>query len=221
MSEQLQNNFRESLRGFNLSRSSPRISLPSDNQPSSGGNSNPFAAFRDSASNVFSNVSNTVQGYIPLNLNGEEEEEPWYQMSRVERVMAFALCLALGIACFFLAFFLFIPMVPLFPGKFAATFTLGSILILISIAMLRGPMAHIRHMMSVERLPFTISYLGTMAMTLYFSLGARSYILTIISAILQIVALVWYFGSYIPGGVATLRYGSAYVGRQAASLLPI
>lgn len=47
----------------------------------------------------------------------------------------------------------------------------GSILILISIAMLRGPMAHIRHMMSVERLPFTISYLGTMAMTLYFSLG--------------------------------------------------
>lgn len=84
MSEQLQNNFRESLRGFNLSRSSPRISLPSDNQPSSGGNSNPFAAFRDSASNVFSNVSNTVQGYIPLNLNGEEEEEPWYQMSRVE-----------------------------------------------------------------------------------------------------------------------------------------
>ncbi|KAI9314383.1 Got1/Sft2-like family-domain-containing protein [Dichotomocladium elegans] len=221
MSEQLQSSFRESLRGFNISRNAPRISLPSDTPPANNNNNNPFAALRNSASNAFSNVSSTVQGYIPLNMTGEEEEEPWYQMSRVERVMAFALCLGLGVACFFLAFFLFLPMVPLFPGKFAATFTLGSILILVSIAMLRGPMAHLRHMMSVERLPFTLSYLGTMAMTLYFSIGARSYILTIISAILQLVALLWYFGSYIPGGVATLRYGSAYVGRQAASLLPI
>lgn len=85
-------------------------------------------------------------------------------------------------------------MIAVFPGKFAATFTckfllgyhcldqillimnthiliVGSILILVSVAMLRGPMQHLRHMMSVERLPFTLTYLGTMALTLYFSLG--------------------------------------------------
>ncbi|KAI7849147.1 Got1/Sft2-like family-domain-containing protein [Circinella umbellata] len=220
MSQQAQNNFHNSLRGFNMTRSSsPHISLPTDTPPAN--HNNPFASIRDSASNVFSNVSNSVQGYLPVNLSGEEEEEPWYQMSRVERVMAFALCVALGVACFFLAFFLFLPIVPLSPGKFAATFTLASILILVSIAMLRGPMAHLKHMISMERLPFTLSYCGTMALTLYFSLGARNYILTIIFAILQLIALVWYFGSYIPGGVSTLRYGSAYVGRQAASLLPL
>ena len=62
--------------------SSPHISLPTDTPPSN--HNNPFASIRDSASNVFSNVSNSVQGYLPVGLSGEEEEEPWYQMSRVE-----------------------------------------------------------------------------------------------------------------------------------------
>ncbi|KAI8136890.1 Got1/Sft2-like family-domain-containing protein [Fennellomyces sp. T-0311] len=217
MSEQAQNNFHNSLRGFNLSRSSPRISLPTDTPPA---NNNPFASIRDQASNIFSNVSTSVQGYMPLSMNVEEEEEPWYQLSRVERVMACGLCLALGVACFFLAFFLFLPVLPISPGKFAATFTLGSILVLVSIALLRGPMTHIRHMLSMERLPFSLSYLGTMALTLYFSIGARNYILTILSAVAQLIALVWYFGSYIPGGTSTLRYGASYIGRQASSLLP-
>ncbi|CAO3589261.1 unnamed protein product [Absidia cylindrospora] len=183
--------------------------------------STPFASIRDSASNLFTNVSSSVQGYLPLNSGEEEEEESWYQLSRVERVIAFALCLGLGILCFFLAFTLFLFLIPIAPGKFAATFTLGSILLLVSIAMLRGPWAHIKHMVTVERLPFTISYLGSMALTLYASLGARNYILTIIFAIIQILALAWYIGSYIPGGVSTLRYGTAYIGRRATSILPI
>lgn len=78
---------------------------------------------------------------------------------------------------------------------------------------------------------------------------ARSYILTLLFSLIQMVALLWcvpssllcspfgascslkltilllmlsrYFGSYVPGGVSTLRYGSAMVARQAASLLPV
>ncbi|KAI9302382.1 Got1/Sft2-like family-domain-containing protein [Cunninghamella echinulata] len=167
---------------------------------------------------MFSNVSSTVQGYLPV--NAEEEEEPWYQLSRVERIMAFALCLALGILCFFLAFSFFLVLLPIAPGKFAATFTLGSILILVSIALLRGPWSHIKHMISVERLPFSLSYVGSMVLTIYASLGIRNYVLTIVFSIVQLIALAWYIGSYIPGGVSTLRYGSAYVGRRAASILP-
>ncbi|KAI7866827.1 Got1/Sft2-like family-domain-containing protein [Spinellus fusiger] len=219
MSNNTENAFRNTLRNFNISRSSP-IALPTANNPTSTENS-PFAALRNSATSMFSNVTSTVQDYVPIGLNGGEEEESWYQMSRVERVMAFALCLALGIACFLLAFFLFVPLIPVFPGKFAATFTLGSLLILVSIAMLRGPWSHLCHMVSVERLPFTCSYLGTMGLTLYSSLGARNSILTIIFALFQMFALVWYFGSYIPGGITTLRYGTSYIGRRATSLLPL
>jgi hypothetical protein len=78
---QTENTFKNSLRNFQLSRNANTngISLPT-----SGSNNNTFQSFRDSASNAFSNVTNTVQGYMPLGNNGEEEEEPWYQLSRVE-----------------------------------------------------------------------------------------------------------------------------------------
>ncbi|KAI8060292.1 ER-to-golgi vesicle protein transport Sft2 [Gongronella butleri] len=216
MSTTTENSFRNSLRNFNLTSSSTaRISLPTDSPAAS-----PLDNIRTSASSWFSNMSSQVQGYLPVN-TGEEEEEPWFQLSRMERIMAFALCLGLGILCFFLAFSLFLFMIPIVPGKFAATFTLGSILVLTSIAMLRGPWSHMKHMISMERLPFTGTYVGSMVLTLWSSLIARNYILTILFAVMQIIALLWYVGSYIPGGVSTLRYGTAYVGRRAASILPI
>lgn len=81
MSNTTENSFRNSLRNFNLTRTSSPIALPTSNTPSEP--TTPFGSFRDSASNLFSNVSSSVQGYLPLN-NGEEEEEAWYQMSRVE-----------------------------------------------------------------------------------------------------------------------------------------
>jgi hypothetical protein len=80
---QTENSFKNSLRNFQLSRNtnSP-ISLPT-NTGNSNGNS-AFQSFRDSATSAFSNVSNSVQGYIPIGNNVEEEEDPWYQLSRVE-----------------------------------------------------------------------------------------------------------------------------------------
>lgn len=78
---QTENTFKNSLRNFQLSRntSSP-IALPTANNSTGGA----FQTFRDSATNTFSNISNSVQGYIPLGGNVEEEEDPWYQLSRVE-----------------------------------------------------------------------------------------------------------------------------------------
>ncbi|KAG2232717.1 hypothetical protein INT48_000074 [Thamnidium elegans] len=203
---QSENSFKNSLRNFQSARSNNAgIALPTT--PNST-----LQSFRETASNAFSNVSSSVQGYIPLGGNTEEEEDPWYQLSR--RVMAFALCLALGVGCFALSFFF----LPLFPGKFAATFTLGSILILVSVALLRGPLSHLQHMMTKERIPFTVSYVGSMAMTLYAAIGT---FLTIFFAIIQIIALLWYVGSYIPGGISTLRYGTSYIGGRVVSILPI
>ncbi|KAG2178450.1 hypothetical protein INT44_001602 [Umbelopsis vinacea] len=219
MSSSTESNFRNSLRGFNSNSRGGGVQLPTNTNEGGNAFSRGWSSFTSGAVDAMDNARRTVQGYVPLNAQ-EEVDEPWFQMSRWERLTACALCVVLGLACFAMAFFLFLPVLVVFPGKFAATFTLGSILMLLSVALLRGPWAHVKHMMSVERLPFTAAYVGTMALTLYFSLGARSYILTIIAAVLQIIALLWYFGSYVPGGVSTLRYGSWVVGRQAATLLP-
>ncbi|RUS16939.1 hypothetical protein BC938DRAFT_476417 [Jimgerdemannia flammicorona] len=122
-------------------------------------------------------------------------------------------------------------MIPIAPGKFAATFS----------SLLRGPVAHIKHMISRDRLPFTAAYLGSLILTMYFSIGVSDHMVSVsfpnpaplFHRPVATSSLYYsassrsshyyglYFGSYIPGGVSTLRYGSAMLARQASSLLPI
>ena len=49
--------------------------------------------------------------------------------------------------------------------------SLGSALFLASWAAMMGPWAYVQHLMSTPRLPFTAAYFGSIALTLYFSLG--------------------------------------------------
>lgn len=42
-----------------------------------------------------------------------------------------------------------------------------------SFAVLIGPINHIKHLLSKERLPFTVAYLASLGLTLYFSVGVR------------------------------------------------
>jgi hypothetical protein len=49
--------------------------------------------------------------------------------------------------------------------------SLGSALFLVSWAAMMGPWAYIQHLVSTPRLPFTAGYFGSIALTLYFSLG--------------------------------------------------
>ncbi|OZJ05407.1 hypothetical protein BZG36_01987 [Bifiguratus adelaidae] len=213
-----ESNFRESWQNWSNTRQGAGIRL---NDSSTNVNST-LSDVSTRASNWFGSIGHSVQGYLPVGLGGNEPvEEPWYQLSRWERLVGCALCILLGAACFVMAFLLYIPIVAIFPGKFAATFTLGSILMLISVFLLNGPYNQLMHMISRQRIPFTIAYVGSMAFTLWASIGLRNYVLTIISSVLQLLALLWYFASYIPGGVATLRYGGWIIGRQASSLLPI
>ncbi|KAG2172012.1 hypothetical protein INT43_001489 [Umbelopsis isabellina] len=249
MSSSAESNFRNSLRGFNSTPRSGGIQLPTTGNQEGSALGRTWASFTSGATDAFDNARRTVQGYVPVNAQ-EEVDEPWFQMSRWEvsyhistmpsfmpRLTQYVpaidgLCVMRGawnsmfrhgeLSFYGCQYWPSSPVnsLPLSHVSKPMLHGMGSILMLISVALLRGPWAHVKHMMSLERLPFTAAYLGTMGLTLYFSLGARNYILTIISAVLQIIALLWYFGSYIPGGVATLRYGSWMVGRQASSLLP-
>lgn len=65
------------------------------------------------------------------------------------------------------------------------------------------------------------SYLTSLALTLYFALGPRTTLPTLISGAVQVVALVTYLAAYFPGGVTTLRYGGSMAARGLGSLLPI
>ncbi|TFY61872.1 hypothetical protein EVG20_g6894, partial [Dentipellis fragilis] len=79
-------------------------------------------------------------------------------------------CLAGAAVCFAVAFFT-LPLLALRPAKFALSFSLGSLLVMFGFSVLIGPINHIKHLVSKERLPFSIAYLASLGLTLYFSLG--------------------------------------------------
>ncbi|CAG8503651.1 21296_t:CDS:2 [Cetraspora pellucida] len=184
--------FRESLRSFRWASSSNNANI-STSKPT------PFSRLAENTSNFFGSIGNRVQGYIPLTNNNGEQDDDWFTLTRWQA-------------------FVSLPLLAINPRKFVVTYTMGSLLILSSFALLHGPLAHLRHIFSRERLPFTIAYLGSMVATLYFAIGLRNTILTIIFSAIQVIALIWYTVSYLPGGTSTLRFGSRMFARQASDI---
>ncbi|KAF9307040.1 protein transport protein sft2 [Mortierella antarctica] len=210
MSTNTESNFRNAFKSFGA-----RGGVAAADNATSG----PGGAFGQ-ASNWFSGVRTQVSGYVPVSLGGgggAPQEEDWLGLTWFQRMAGFAICVAGGVACFMVAFFVGLPLLVLNPAKFATSFTFGSLLLMTSFALLKGPMAHVKALISRERLPFTGAYFGSMVFTLYASLGAGSYFLTIIGTIVQILALVYYFTSYSPFNAGSIRLGS----RMASGLLPV
>jgi len=174
------------------------------------------------AGNPFSRFYNAVAGdYIPLRSNEHSnEEEAWFALSRWERLLGFGGCLLGAAVCFFVAF-LTLPMLAIRPAKFALAFSLGSLLVMFGFSVLVGPINHIKHLLSKERVPFSLMYFSSLGLTLYFSLGAHSYLGSLVCAVVQVLALVSYVLAYFPGGTQTLRFGSQMALRGAGSLLPV
>ncbi|KAG0200773.1 protein transport protein sft2 [Mortierella sp. GBA30] len=208
MSTNTESNFRNAFKNFGARGG---VAATDNATTSSGG------AFTR-ASDWFGGVRSQVQGYVPVSLGGTPpQEEDWLGLSWFQRMAGFAICVLGGLACFSIALFIGVPMLALNPSKFATSFTLGSILFMMSFALLKGPMAHFKALISKERLPFTVIYLGSMIFVLWASLGAHSYFLTIIGTIIEILALIYYFTSYSPFSGGSIRLGS----RMAGGLLPV
>jgi hypothetical protein len=134
-----------------------------------------------------------------------------------ERFTTFAILAGIGIVCMILAF-TFLPIVIISPHKFALMFTLGSGLMILSFSFLRGHSAFIKHLSSMDRLPFSASYLTSLVGTLYCSLVMGSYILTLIFSLIQVVALAYFLVSYIPGGTSALTFIGSMIGNGVKGL---
>ncbi|CAL9106980.1 protein transport protein SFT2-like [Musa acuminata AAA Group] len=126
-------------------------------------------------------------------------------------LMYFGLLLASGVFFVVVAFTMFLPVMVLMPQKFALCFTLGCALIIGSFFALKGPKNQLAHMFSMERLPFTLVFIGSMVGTIYVSMVLHSYILSVLFSVIQVVALSYYSVSYFPGGSTGLRFLSSSI----------
>ncbi|XP_028776099.1 protein transport protein SFT2-like [Neltuma alba] len=121
-------------------------------------------------------------------------------------IMYFGLFLATGIFFIFIAFTMFLPVMVVMPQKFAICFTLGCGFIIGSFFALKGPRNQLVHMLSKERLPFTLGFVSIMVGTIYVSMVLHSYILSVVFSVLQVLALGYYALSYFPGGSAGMKF---------------
>jgi len=172
-------------------------------------------------SNPFARFYNAVGGgYIPLRSNERSnEEEAYFALSRWDRLIGFGACLLGAAVCFSVAF-LTAPLIPIRPAKFALALSLGSVLVMFGFAVLVGPITHLKHLLSKERLPFSAAYITSLALTIFFSVSVKSYLGSLICGVAQVACLVAYVLAYFPGGITTLRFGTSMLLRGASSILP-
>ncbi|KAG7839300.1 hypothetical protein KL942_003662 [Ogataea angusta] len=152
-----------------------------------------FSAFTDRVQEGY----NSAYSALPLhNQDLDAQQEPsWFKLSRFERLVCFFCFIAGSIVCFGLGILLF-PVLTLKPRKFAMLWTLGSILFVLSFGCLQGPVDYCKHLVSKERLPFTVVFFGSVLSTLYCAAVLKSTILTLITGIIEIFACFRVLGVY-------------------------
>ncbi|KAJ1798623.1 protein transport protein sft2 [Coemansia sp. RSA 2399] len=214
--------FRDALGG--LKTSSSNHLLPSTDSPGESSGSRFLSGLREGASNIASSTGNAISGMTGLGNSSDPSATTtrgeWFGLTLMQRWVGFAGCAVLALFCFTMALFS-LPMMILSPQKFATAFSLGSLCTISGIALLRGPRAHTMHLLSRERLLFTLSYFGSVFFTLFFSAIMHSYIITLVFIAVQVASLLWYVVSYFPGGTDGLQSTTRSLVGGARSLLPI
>ncbi len=120
-------------------------------------------------------------------------------LSYFERLSLFVVALIGAFACYAICIFLF-PFLSLRPRKFALIWSLGSVLFLLAFAMLNGFSQFVQHLLSKDRIYFTAAFLGSILLTLFFSVVWPVTICVAIACIIQIIASLYYTISYAPYG---------------------
>lgn len=146
-----------------------------------------------------SSMRSSLEAQLPSKVMG---------MNYQQRFKVFTSLLCLSGLFFLLGFFVGLPLITVRPQKFAICFSFGSLLFMCSFAILRGPKEHMQSMLSVERLPFTTVYLGSMFATLYYTFetgGISGYVTVLTASGFQLLALLWYLITFLPGGAAGMK----------------
>jgi hypothetical protein len=108
-----------------------------------------------------------------------------------------------SIGCFFLFIStFFIPMIVVAPRKCANLINVGSICIISSFAILKGPYKFLvtDNLLNKTRFIPAWLYCLSLLMTLWAAMIKRNYILTIISLSIEVICLIYFICSFFPGG---------------------
>lgn len=184
---------------------------PSDDPPQESSPLKTVTTSMDSVRNSISSAGKKAARYVGV--ADEEEQEPTIteELSSIcpsltykQRMYGFGICFVLGWFLEFLSI-LTLSEIRTNPGRFALTYTLGSIVALASTCFLWGPMRQLKKMFKPIRAGATILYLLSMILTLYLAFSHAPTMSVLLAILLQFLAMVWYVLSYIPYARRAIR----------------
>lgn len=167
----------------------------------------PEERVRDKVGKRFKKLFRLETGDIVL------DEENSYQLTTWDRYILFAITFGISICSFLICFFLF-PFLLLKPTKFSAIWTIGSVFFLIAFSILQGVTKFWTNLVESKNLPFTISFIGSIVLTIVSTLVLKSTILVLVGVILQMLSMIWYCFGYFPLSLQQLRFGSSLASSQ-------
>ncbi|SCP05542.1 protein transport protein SFT2, putative [Plasmodium ovale] len=167
----------------------------------------------NNAPSVVSNSTTADTGSVfsnfPLfnNQNRENESSSLFAFTTMLSYKNFPMfCLLFGISILFMILSFFtLPMIVITPRQFGFFFTLSSICFVASLSFLKGFSSLYYHLMEKKRLPFTTAYILSLLSTLYFTVIKPLYLLALITSVVQVLALISFIVSYIPGGSGAIK----------------
>ncbi|PNW76044.1 hypothetical protein CHLRE_12g549950v5 [Chlamydomonas reinhardtii] len=123
-------------------------------------------------------------------------------LSWKNRLIGFGCCFAFGVLLTLIS----IPMLwTMQITKFAVMYSVGSVVSVMSTLFLMGPVKQFQRMMEEKRILATIVYIASIAGTLAIAFTTHNPALCLIMLVIQLLALVWYCVTWIPGGQAALK----------------
>jgi hypothetical protein len=117
--------------------------------------------------------------------------------------------IGLGLLCLSL---MFLPFIILSPHKFIMCFSFGSLIILSSFIFVYGTKSYFEILFSQNRFLFTILFLASIFLGVFLSL-AGYFIFSVLCAISQLITLIVFTLSFVPGGSG----GISLIGRMLTS----
>ena len=161
---------------------------------------------RQSMSDIGKSIKSNTSGIIPEFGN---EEEPSFTdqacaclptLTYTQRLYGFIGCFAIG------QFISFIGTLTIIGGKykaFAALYSVGNFLSILSTGFLTGPKAQCKKMFDPTRRVASIAYIVLLITVFSLGITGQNIVLVLFFLVLQILAGIWYTLSYIPYGRKT------------------
>ena len=186
-----------------------KLSTDGESQPSTG--ESPYSGFLNKMK-TFAGFKNAAEeeacreaAYNDLSFFGKVKHFIQNFLEVEKSYKLFFIILATGMTLILISL-MFLPIAWMSPQKFVSFFSLGAFTTLISFIFIYGTFGYLEMLFSKERIYFTIVFLLSIFLGLYFAFVGSNYILSLICAVVQLITLITFTLSFIPGGSVGINF---------------